>query len=63
VNLLIIDGVGIDDFTKASEKDPSMNSMFPFQLEFTCPMRYNSTVADELSILAISSRRRKEFIG
>ena len=61
VNLVVIDGVGVDDFTKVSEKYPSMHTLFPFQLEFTSPLTYNSTIPDELSILAISSRRKKEF--
>ena len=59
--MLVVEGVGIDDFTTAAEKYSSLASLFPFQLEVTSPSTYNSTVPDELSILAVSSRRQKKL--
>ena len=61
VNLVIIEGVGVEDFTTIAEKYSSFESIFSSQLEFTSPLTYNSTVPDELSVLAVSSRRQKQF--
>ena len=50
--------MGIEDF---SNMPSSMKSIFPFQLEFVSPFAYNSTLADDLSILPLSIGRKKQL--
>merc|ERR1712223_1673436 len=58
INCLAIEGMGIEDFSNMSS---SMKSIFPFQLEFVSPFAYNSTLADDLSILPLSIGRKKQL--
>ena len=59
--MLVVEGATCDDFKTTAEKYSSLASLFPFQLEVSSPLTYNSTVPDELSILAVSSRRQKKL--
>ena len=51
-------GMGIEDFSNMSS---SVKSIFPFQLEFVSPFAYNSTLADDLSILPLLSLSNKSL--
>ena len=61
VNILALDGIGLEDF-KNSEKLGALKNLFSSQLEFISPVAYNSSLADDLSIVPLSSRQQKDLI-
>ncbi len=58
IQCLIVDGLGLTDFAQCEE----LKSICDFKLEFVSPSSYGSNVADDLSILPLSSKRQKELI-
>ena len=60
INCLVIDGVGTGDLIE-SEKFSSVMEIFPNRLEFISPLKYNSSIVDDLSVLPLSVKMQKEI--
>ena len=61
VNILALDGIGLEDF-KNSEKLGALKNLFTSQLEFISPFAYNSNLADDMSILPLSAKQQHDMI-
>ena len=58
INCLAIDGMGLEDFQRASD---GLKSLFQFQLEFISPSTYKSSLIEDLSTFALSSRKLRSL--
>ena len=59
VNILAIDGLGLEDYMSCDFK---MKNSFCAQLDFVSPSAYNSSLADDLSILPLSAKKQYDMI-
>ncbi len=58
---LVVEGISADDFEAGRdwEEVERVTRIFPHRLQFVSPARYGSTVAKDLSLLPVGSRKRK----
>ena len=66
VCLIIDDGIGVKDFLEQRDSSNAnhisgVSSIFPNKLEFFSPLTYESSLAQDLSIIPASKRRKEKL--
>ena len=59
VNILAFEGIGLEDYIQC---DLKLKNSFCAQLDFVSPFAYNSSLADDLSILPLSAKKQYDMI-
>jgi len=60
--ILVMEGVGIDDFKKMEKSRGWMEKHLPDMVEVVSPSSYHSSVVEELSMLPLSVRHKEKLI-
>eukprot|EP00090_Calanus_glacialis_P004236 TRINITY_DN13135_c0_g1_i1.p1 TRINITY_DN13135_c0_g1~~TRINITY_DN13135_c0_g1_i1.p1 ORF type:complete len:630 (-),score=236.77 TRINITY_DN13135_c0_g1_i1:28-1917(-) len=60
--VLVIDGVGLDDYNSQTGEDAWFSKHIPNLVEVVSPASYHSTVAEELALLPLTVTHKKKLI-